>query len=188
MLTESAPPVITAAMLDAVSRHLRLSTGFAGDQAADVEAAFRAAVSHLENSLGLCLVSRGFTWRARLDAETAARAPIAPVRSITTVSRVLKTGALEPVDLSFFRLDREATRSRFLSTALISDQLEFAFEAGFGADWEATPADLRRAALILAAEHFDRRHANAERRTYAVPHGVAALIQPWRPLRLGARA
>lgn len=188
MLTEIEPPPITAAMLDELARHLRLSTGFADDQVADVEAAFLAAVTHLESSLGLCFIPRAFTWRGQLDAEKAATAPIAPVRSLTSVSRVFDNGATEPVERSFFRLDQGATRTRFLSTALISDRLDFVFEAGFGADWDATPADLRRAALIIAAENFDRRHATTERRAYPAAHGVAAMIQPWRRLRLGARS
>lgn len=122
-----------------------------------------------------------------LDVHKATTAPIAPVRSLVSVSRVLANGGSEPVALPFFRLDQEVTRTRIISTALISDPLDFVFEAGFGADWDATPADLRRAALILAAENFDRRHATADRRAYAMHHGVAALIQPWRELRLGAR-
>lgn len=186
MLTEITPPAITAAVLDELSRHLRLSTGFADDQAEDMEAALLAAVAHLEGVLGLCFIPRTFAWRG-LDVHKATTAPIAPVRSLVSVSRVLANGGSEPVALPFFRLDQEVTRTRIISTALISDPLDFVFEAGFGADWDATPADLRRAALILAAENFDRRHATADRRAYAMHHGVAALIQPWRELRLGAR-
>ncbi|MFV0473512.1 MAG: hypothetical protein ACK5MQ_04820 [Pikeienuella sp.] len=188
MLTEIAPPEITASMQEELARHLRLSSGFAGGRAEEAEAAFRAAVAHLERALGLALIPRDFRWRGRLGANRTAQPPIGPVSALRSVSRVLRDGALEAVDPVFFRLDRVETRTRIRASANITDVLEFTFAAGFGADWSATPDDLRRAAWMLAAEHFDRRHASSTRRDYASAHGVEALIRPWRALRLGGRA
>lgn len=190
MLTETAPPTITEAMRGEISRHMRLSTGFAADQDEDLAAAFRAAVAHLEASLGLCLAPRGFRWRTTpdtdLDADPdgALAAPIAPVRSLISASRIGRDGAATPLDLSLFTLDQGATRTRICARSSVRGAFEFEFEAGFGADWEATPADLRRAALMLAAHYFDNRHETAAT-AEATPYGVAALTQPWRPLRIG---
>lgn len=188
MLTEIAPPEITASMEEALARHLRLPSGFAGGQAAEAEAAFRAAVAHLERALALALIPRDFRWRGRLGADRAAPAPIGPVRALHSAARVLRSGATEPVDAAFFRLGQGETETRFVSSARIADEIEFVFSAGFGDDWNATPEDLRRAALMLAADHFDRRHGATDRREHLSAHGVAALIAPWRRLRLGAGA
>lgn len=188
MLTETAPPTITTAMHDEFARHLRLSTGFAADQNLDVDAAFLAAVAHLERVLGICLIPREFSWRGRLGRDCSVSAPIAPVRTLTSVSRLSRDGDSMPLDLSLFNLDQTTVRTRFRALKSISGDLEFVFEAGFGPDWEATPADLRRATLILAAEHFDQRRATVPGREALATYGVAALIQPWRPMRLGSGA
>ena len=96
MLTESAPPVADAAILDELAGHMRLSAGFAADQSAEVGDAFIAAVSHLEATLGLCLVPRRFVWRGRLGADGQARAPMLPVRALVGVDRILSDLAWSP--------------------------------------------------------------------------------------------
>lgn len=185
MLTETGKPEITAAMLDELSRHMRLSSGFAADQTADVEAALAAAVAHLEAVLSLCLIPRRFSWRARLEAGGATEAPIAPVRALISVTQASGSRAGEVLDPSAFTVETLGSRSSFSGRRAHSAALEFVFDAGFGADWQATPPDLRRAALLLAAENFDQRRATTTREM-ETRFGVAALIQPWRTLRLGA--
>lgn len=188
MPVEIAPPVVTQEMRDELSRHLRLSTGFAGDSVDEAEAAFRAAVSYLETSLGLCLIPRRFVWRASLGEDGTVAAPVSPIRALLSAGRVERDGAVEALTLALFSLNKRAVRTRICATARVRGQIEFTFDAGFGEDWEATPPELRRAALMLAAEYYDRRHASASSREAPLVHGVQALIQPWRPLRLGAGA
>lgn len=183
MLTESAPPVVDAALLDEIGRHLRLGDAFAAEEADALRRAFRAALSHLEATLGLCLVPRSFVWRGRLGVDGAARGPIGPVVSLTSVDRVRTDGGLTPLDISRFWIDRTETRTRICSRFLVGDELEVRFDAGFGTDWSATPADLRQAALMLAAHYYDVRHAAGER-LHGTPLGVASLIQPWRTTRV----
>lgn len=188
MLVEIAPPVVTQEMRDELSRHLRLSSGFAGDSVEDAEAAFRSAIAHLETSLGLCLIPRRFTWRASLGEDGTTLAGVSPVRALVSAARVSRDGGLDPLNLAIFSLNQGAVRSRICSTTRIFGTIEFTFDAGFGESWEATPQALRRAALMLAAEYYDHRHAGAGGRNAPSIHGVAPLIQPWRPLRLGAGA
>lgn len=188
MLVEIAPPVVTQEMRDEISRHLRLSTGFAGDSVDEAEAAFRAAISHLEAQLGLCLIPRRFTWRTALGDDGTALAAISPLRAIVSAARVSRDGGLDPLNLALFSLNQGAVRTRICSTSRIFGQIEFTLDAGFGDEWAATPAGLRRAALVLTAEFHDRRHDSAPRREAPSLHGVAALIRPWRPIRLGAGA
>lgn len=188
MLTETAPPTITTAMHDELARHMRLSSGFASEQDQEAESAFRAAISHLERVLGICLAPREFSWRGQLERDLSVSAPIAPVRALISVSRLPQGGTATPLEQSYFDLDQTTVRTRFRSSKRFNGDLEFVFEAGFGPDWEATPVDLRRAALILAAEYFDQRRATVSGREAPVSFGVTALIQPWRPIRLGAGA
>lgn len=176
MLTETAVPIISEAMRGELARHMRLSTGFAVDQMADVESAFRAALAHLEKSLSLCLLPRRFTWRGQVDDCRPTSFPIGPVRALVSVS-----GA---VDAGRFTLEQESARTRVRSP--VAGTFDFTFDAGFGEDWVATPADLRRAVLTLSAEFFDNRRATVPSRESLAGFGVEALIRPWRQVRLGA--
>lgn len=186
MLVEIAPPVVTQEMRDELSLHLRLSTGFAGDSVDEAEAALRTAVSHLETSLGLCLIPRRFAWRASLGEDGTVATPVSPVRALHSAGRVGRDGSIDPLSLAIFSLNKSAVRTRICATTRVRGEIEFSFDAGFGEGWEATPPELRRAALMLAAEYYDRRHAGSSAGEAPSIHGVRALVQPWRPLRLGA--
>lgn len=183
MLTETAPPVVDAALLDEIGRHLRLGDAFAIEEADALSGSFRAALAHLEATLGLCLVPRSFVWRGRLGVDGAARGPIGPVVALTSVDRVSVDGGLVPLDVGQFWIDRTETRTRICSRFLVGEELEVRFDAGFGVDWSATPADLRQAALMLTAHYYDVRHAAGEKMR-GTPLGVASLIQPWRAARV----
>ena len=187
MLIESSPPEVTPEMDAEIAAHLRLSTGFGLDRTAEARDAFRAAVAHIEASIGLCLAPRGFVFRRRLSASTSSiEAPISPIRSLTSVMRIpTDGGAATALDLSLFTLETGAGRARICSRIQFFDILEFSFEAGFGAEWANTPADLRRAALILTGDIFDGRAGDEPARA---PASIGALIAPWRPLRLSVGA
>jgi uncharacterized phage protein (predicted DNA packaging) len=51
-------------------------------------------------------------------------------------------------------------------------------------DDATVPAPLRQAMLMLIGHWFNAREAAAEARFESVPHGVAALLAPYRRLRL----
>ena len=51
-------------------------------------------------------------------------------------------------------------------------------------DDAAVPAPLRQAMLMLVGHWFNAREAAAEERFEPVPHGVAALLAPYRRLRV----
>ena len=186
MLRETAPPGATAEVLDELARHMRLAPDFAADQTADLTDVFQASVAHLEATLGLCLAPRSFSWRAALDEAGSARAPIGPVRALTEAVEVTE-GADTAV--GEFTLDQSETRTVIRSASQRGRHFFFTFDAGFGETWSDTPANLRRATLMLAAHYYDQRHAAGGDTREAV-YGVASLIQPWRPVHvtLGAGA
>lgn len=184
MLTESAAPPIGQSLIDELADHLKISTGFGSDAEDELEGSLRAAIAHLEARLGLALVQRNFIWRGGVGADGIATAPIAPVSVITSIDRVLSDGSTAAVDVNSWSLDQRPLRTRFCADKYYSDQLDIAFTAGFGVDWTDTPADLRRAALMLAAHFFENRHATASG-IEILPLGVKDLIAPWRRVRVG---
>jgi uncharacterized phiE125 gp8 family phage protein len=60
---------------------------------------------------------------------------------------------------------------------------EIGFDAGYGAAWSDMPADLAQAVFLLAAYYYEHRHDDAPEKA-EMPHGVAALIQRYRNVRL----
>lgn len=184
MLKEVAPPVASAEILDELARHMRVSSDMAIAQQSEMTDAWIAGVAHLEAALGLCLFPRSFVWRTRFETTGGTRAAIAPVRALTSVSEVDDEGNLTSADLASFVLRQTETRTIILSPELKGCEVEIVFDAGFGPDWADAPADLRRAALMLASHFFDERHAAGGDRRETV-HAVAALVQPWRPVRVG---
>lgn len=187
MLTETAPPPFTPSQNDELARHMRLAAGFGTDHAVEIEDAWRAALSHLEASLSLCLAPRGYVWRGVLDDEGGAAAPISPIRAITSAAKIGSDGETTLIDAALVRVEAGATGARFSAPSFRCAEIEIAFDAGFGDDWSATPASLRRAVLMLSSHYFDMRHAVGET-AVKTPYGVDALVRPWSPMRLSLRA
>lgn len=186
MLKETTPPIASAEVLAELARHLRLAPDFAADQEADLRDVFEASVAHLEATLGLCLSPRGFAARVQFDRDGRAAAPMAPVVSLVEARRPDRDEVIAP---DVFSLNHSGHRTVIEAPSLKDVEVDVSFEAGFGDDWSATPADLRRAVKMLAAHQYDQRHAVGGDSRSAV-YGVASLIQPWREMRLtlGARA
>ena len=82
-------------------------------------------------------------------------------------------------------MEHDGSRAVVFGRSDSDGAFRIAFDAGFGEGWDATPSDLRRAVLMLTAHYFDNRQEFAPKAA-ATPFGVAALVQPWRPLRIGA--
>lgn len=191
MLTASGPTEIAPALIEEAARHMRLATGAGGDvpadQASDIAEAIRASISHLETQLGLCLLPRGFVWTGRLRRDLSVAVPMVPVRMLTSAEVVRDAGGVESIEVDRFRIEPGIVRTRIFARFSIQGILSIAFDAGFGAEWQDTPDDLRRAVLMLAAHYYDARHAVGTAGA-GMPFGVSALIQPWRPMRLSAGA
>lgn len=196
MLSEVAGLGTDALPLAAFKTHLRMGTGFADDAGADaaVEAALRAAIAAIEARTGKVLVARSFAlvierWR---DEEGQAL-PLAPVRSVASVTLTDRTGGATALPEAAWRLVRDLHRPRlapagsWLPAVPTGGTAEIVFEAGFGA-WAEVPADLQQAAFLLGARYYDERSGFGP--AEAMPFGVLALIERWRNVRVlggGAR-
>lgn len=178
MLTELAPVPAGDLPIAALSDHLRLGTSFLEDSFQDpiLEAALRAALAAVEGRTGRALLVREFVLEAAPVGGRVAL-PLAP--SMVTMVELDADGAR--TDLTGRVPVRGGSRPAVeglpgRGTVVIG------FTAGFGA-WDSVPPDLRQAVLTLAAAWYEDRAAASEA---AFPPAVAAMIAPWRVLRLGA--
>ncbi len=172
--------------------HLRLGTGFADDGVQDgvLEAYLRAAMAAIEARTGKILVSRAFTWTLTAWRDLASQAlPVAPVSAITSLTITDRLGVDELVDPSRYLLEQDMQRPKLVSTAIclpaipVGGTVVIGFDAGFGAAWSDIPADLNHAVMLLAGHFYEHRHDTSTTEG-AMPHGVDALIQRYRTVRL----
>lgn len=198
ILTELSAPPAAAVPLRAFAEHLRLGTGFAddGSQDAVLEAYLRAAMAAIEARLGRVLLARPFSFVVSRWSETASQGlPVAPVVSVEAVTMRDADGFETVVEPELWSLMRDRQRPRLVGRFGRSlpriprgGQVEVSFTAGYGAVWEAVPADLRQAAMMLAA-HFYENRTETGAISGTMPFGVLMLLESHRTMRLGgARA
>ena len=194
ILTEvSAPPSATVPVR-AFADHLRLGSGFAddGSQDAVLELYLRAAMAAIEARLGRVLLARDFAWTVTHWREDASQGlPVAPVRSVASVTLVEPDGAETLVDPAAWSVLRDNSRPRLvgrfgrsLPRIPRSGHAEIRFRAGFGESWEEVPVDLRQSVFLLAAHYYGNR-SDAGPATAAMPYSVLVLIEAYRATRIG---
>lgn len=175
------------------SDHLRLGSGFADDGSEDavLENYLRAALAAIEAQTGKAVLERRFllslnAWRQG-DWQGL---PLAPVSAVEAVAIVAETGEATTVDASLYRLQSDGHRPRLCSVAAALPTIpsgaraEITLRAGYANDWVGLPPDLAQAVLMLAASYFEHRHGLLSQ-GHNLPGGVAALLERYRPIRLG---
>jgi uncharacterized phiE125 gp8 family phage protein len=191
MLNEVAAVPGAALPLDEFKAHLRLGTGFAEAGAADVylEGLLRAALAAVEARTGKALYMRAFDWSLGEWREADAQAlPIAPVSQIVWLRVADRAGAETEIVPARYWLDPDTQRPRLRAAAAVLPAIPtggralIRMVAGFGATWDAIPADLRQAVLMVATGYFERRHEEGAE-PGVMPFGVMALIERWRTVR-----
>ena len=191
MLTELEPVPAAVLPIPALRDHLRLGTGFADDalQDAILEAALRGALGAIEGRLGRILIARPFASRVMRWRDAAAWVlPAGPATRL--ISLVIEDAEGAPADVTARVVLRESSggppaiegHGGALPAIPPGGAATATFTAGFG-PWDALPADLRQAALMLAASYYEDRAAASR---VAFPPLVSALLAPWRVLRLSA--
>lgn len=193
MLVELDPPVLSVGTIREFGAHLRLGTGFAddGSQDAILDLYLRSAMSGIESRIGKPLIARRFSWTVTRWREPSRQVlPVAPISAVEQVTIVDGHGTAVPVDPADWILVPDGHRpalagtwNRLLPTIPEMGRAEIVFTAGYGPDWADVPADLRHATLLLAASYYENRSAD-EGRDGAMPFGVLALLDPYRPVRL----
>ena len=175
--------------------HLRLGTGFGTDGLQDglLGSHLRAAIAVIEGRIGKVLIARQF--RLVLEAwrrDEAQALPVAPVTGLAEVALVDAAGQRVVLPAGTFRLVSDAHRPKIaartggLPVVPVAGSVEVVFDAGFGV-WDAVPADLRQAVLLLAAEFYEARIDDGMRggmRGAGLPVMVQSLIERWRIVRV----
>lgn len=192
MLIEETAVPDAALPVGLLKDHLRLGTGFSdvGMQDALLAGHLRAALGVIEARTGKALMARRFRLELPCWRGTAGQAlPVAPVVAVLSVTLRDAAGAGVVLAPAGWRLMTDMHRPRLvpLGTALPvvpeGGKAEVVFEAGFGSDWAAVPADLAQAVLLLAAELYERRHEGGTP-SPGLPFGVQVLIERWRTVRV----
>lgn len=193
MLTEATVVPVAALPVQAMKDHLRLGTGFADDGMQDglIAAHLRAAIAAIEGRTGKALLARRFV--LRLDRWREVRGgqalPMAPVSAVVSVVMQDRAGVVVVMPVDRYRLVPDMQRPRLtgaggaLPVVPEDGAVVVTFDAGFGTDWGAVPADLGQAVLMLAAEFYEARH-DAGQGGHALPLAVQALIERWRTVRV----
>lgn len=175
-------------------QHLRLGTGFAEDSLQDpvLGSFLRAAMAAIEGRVGRALLSRRFV--LRLSAWRNDRAqplPVAPVSRIDSVTLIDGDGAVaSTVPAERWRLEEDAyapvLKARGAGLPMIprDGRADVRFDSGYGQTFDAIPADLRQAVLLLAAHYYEYRDETALGQG-CMPFGVTSLIARYAPMRMG---
>lgn len=194
ILTETAPAAATPVTLSEFSAHLRLAHGFPDDGAEDalLDLYLRNATAAVEARTGRALVRRGFV--LRLDTWNRDGHVVLPVGPVEAISSIRFVRGTEAIDMA---ADSWAVEPGTGRQRVIGRQggalppipegyvAELTFDAGFGPNPADVPGDLRQAVMLLAADYYERR---GDEREPGTPMAVRALLEPWRPVRIGARA
>ncbi|MGM0583582.1 MAG: head-tail connector protein [Pseudomonadota bacterium] len=190
MLTELEPAPRAAVPLAEFAAHLRLPEGF-GETEPALDLYARAATAAVEALTGRALIRRRFLWRVAQWRDGCREVfPVAPVASVEALELVEADGARREVDAAAYVLRPDLFRPALKGAGALSlpaipvdGAAEVTFVAGHGADWNAVPEALRQAVLLLGAQYYEQRHVSADPAREA-PHGVRALVAPWREVRL----
>jgi len=196
MLVEDTAVPFEALPVDQFKEHLRLGTGFADDAVQDavLESFLRAAMAAVEARIGKIILQRSFTWTLTdwRFAESQAL-PVAPVSVVNSVILKDRFGAETVVNPESYVLAQDSQRPVLnavgggLPSVASEGVAEIQFNAGYGPAWSEVPADLGQAVLLLAAHYYQYR-AETGLGEGCMPFGVSALLQRYRPLRVGLRA
>lgn len=173
--------------------HLRMGTGFGNDSLQDevLLAFLRASLAAVEARTAKILLARSFQWEVEVwgAARDATMLPVAPVSTVSSVALVARTGAETVVDPATYRLvpDAQAPKLAAVGGSLpvipSGGVARVILTAGLVADWEALPADLRQAVLMLATHYYEYREDRGLDGG-CMPFGVTSLLSRYRPLRL----
>ena len=193
-LTETTPLITADIPVAAFSDFMRLGSGFADDGSQNVllETVLRAAIGAVEARIGKILIARGFNWQIyvwRRD-RSAQVLPVAPVNAVNQIVLIDDLGVSTPVPVLDYRLEFDSARPRLMPTGNylpevpVNGSAVISFDAGYGI-WLDIPSDLRQAVFLLAANYYENRN-DLGKASGQMPFGVAALLEPYRDVRLGA--
>lgn len=160
------------------------------DEDALIASLLRAARLVVEATTRLVILEQ--SWRIAVEAvprDGVVRLPLAPILSVSEVRAFDGEGLATTLAAADYRLERRSDPARVtLSGAALeaAGGIEIDLFAGYGAAVEAAPAPLVQAIRLLAAHWFENRGDGPPQiEAASLPLDVAALVAPFRRLRMG---
>ncbi|MCA2009246.1 head-tail connector protein [Tritonibacter mobilis] len=190
ILHELTPLPDSILPLSAFKAHLRLGTGFGEEalQDAVLLAFLRASLAAIEARTNKALLTRAYEWRLNAWPRVV-ELPVAPVSTVSQVALVDQTGAETEVPEAAYALAPDAHAPRLTPRAAVWPMMPsgggavIRFTAGMAATWDALPADLAQAVMLLAAHYYEYRD-DTSLHAGCMPFGVASLLDRHRMPRL----
>jgi uncharacterized phiE125 gp8 family phage protein len=178
MLTRDAV-VLDSAMLDEAKAYLRLESD---EEDAPIGAIILAAIGHAEAFLKQMLIRRGFREVIPVSSDWR-RLSILPVTSVTSVTGLPAEGASFVMPVGSYAVDIDADSDAWLRVTApgSAGRIQVTGEAGLAAEWSLLPEAVKLGILRLAAHLFAYRDSSNDA---GPPAAVAALLRPWRRMRL----
>jgi uncharacterized phiE125 gp8 family phage protein len=189
-LVLTAAPAAEPISLASAKAHLRVD---ANDEDALITALIIAARMFVERTLGLALVTQG--WSYFLDfwpRSCSVTLPIAPAQTVSAVTVHDGAGGSTELDAASYAVDVLSAPARLVLKGAVPsvaarelNAFEIAFTAGYGDEASDVPAPIRHALTLLVAHWFERREPVVlGLGAQEVPTTVAGLLLPYRRVRL----
>ncbi len=175
------PLLLPDAAADDLRAWLRLEPG---EEDPLLLALMAAAIRHAEQFTGQLLLAR--TVRQILNASSDwQRLAATPVRVISGVTGLPGEGASYTLPVSAYAIDIDGNGDGWVRVMQSGSagRIEVACEAGISIDWGKLPESLRLAVLRLTGYLHANRDGDSDS---GPPAAVAALLRPWRRMRLFA--
>jgi uncharacterized phiE125 gp8 family phage protein len=166
-------------MLDEAKAYLRLEDD---EDDASLGAIILAALSQTEVFLNQMLITR--TVQQTLSvSERWQRLGVAPVRVVTGVLGLPAEGAAFALPVASYGVDIDASGDGWVRVSQpgSAGRIQITAEAGMAADWSDLPEALRHGVLRMIGHFYAHRDASDDA---GPPPAVAALLRPWRRMRL----
>ncbi len=173
------PLVPDSLMLDEIRAYLRIELD---EEDPLLTALLLAAIAHAEAFLNQMLIRRGVREILPVTPDWK-RLGATPVASITSVSGLPADGAPFILSPPAYAVDIDSNSDGWLRVTQpgAAGRVEVAYSAGLALDWSALPEAIRLGILRLVGHlHAYRDDAS----DVGPPAAVAALLRPWRRMRL----
>ena len=193
MLIEETPIPDGDLPVAAFKAHTRQGSGFGTDEMQDavIRSFLRAAMAAIEARTGKALIARMFTLTRSCWSSPAMQVlPMAPVQTVVSITVVDDQGDETVLENAIVRLEKDGMRpvirpkGHMLPLVPTGGEVRVRFEAGMAASWDALPADIQQAVLMLAGHYYEYRNDTALS-DGCMPFGVSALIERYKSVRLG---
>jgi len=174
-----SPPPMAAEAVVAAKTYLRIDNDL---EDALIASFVTAAIRHVEGFTNLIVLRRAGIDRLPVSGAWQ-RLGVTPVNAITAVAGPPEQGAAFPLPVGAYALDIDGSGDGWVRVTAPGNatRIDVTVDAGLATDWADIPEPLRLAVLRLTGHLHSYRDAAPDS---GPPAAVAALIRPWRRMRL----